>query len=40
MGSLANYRAGFLLLSILYQIANAIGGDQRNAKHSTEDKKL
>lgn len=40
LGSSANYRADFLLLSILYQIAYAIGGDQRNAKHSTEDKKL
>lgn len=29
---LANYGADFLLLSILYQIAYAIGGDQRNAK--------
>lgn len=29
---LANYGADFLLLSILYQIAYAMGGDQRNAK--------
>lgn len=40
LGCLANYRADFLLLSILYQIAHAIGGDQRSAKHSSEDEKL
>lgn len=37
LGGLANYRKGFLLLSTLYHAANAIGGDQRNAKCSTED---